>query len=203
MIFTERLRNTLDLAATLHRNHKRIGKGEIPYITHLIGVALILIENDAEEDTVVAGLMHDTVEDIEGYEFENLENDCGIRVREIVEVLTEPREFHKDLSKKDKWVKSKTVYLKQIEYCDSQTAMVSAADKIHNLGTILSSYKEGDEVTIERFGPIGLKGQIWFASEVYKTISEKIPSGMSKKFLNLIEDLTKIYKEKYGELTFK
>ena len=54
--------DAIEFAARAHREHYRKGT-RISYIAHLISVAKILIEYDCAEKLIVAGLLHDTVED--------------------------------------------------------------------------------------------------------------------------------------------
>lgn len=59
---TSRFDDALAYASRIHRAQIRKGSG-IPYISHLIGVAAIALENGASEDEAIAALLHDAVED--------------------------------------------------------------------------------------------------------------------------------------------
>ena len=182
MILTQRLQHALDLAAVLHRDHNRIGKDNTPYITHLFAVAIIVEHYGGSEDAVVAGLLHDTVEDIDGYTLEMLRSECGARVAEIVQNLTEPRDFSADANPKERWVKAKRVYLDQLSGADQDTLIVSASDKIHNMQSILAGMAKGDDLVKEKFSGEALKGQLWFWSEVLAKIDGKVPQDLQKLF---------------------
>ena len=54
----------LRLAALSHKNDTRKGK-ELPYIVHPVEVAMILQENGMEDDIIIAGLLHDILDDTE------------------------------------------------------------------------------------------------------------------------------------------
>ena len=64
---TERFDEALVYASCIHRDQRRKG-ADIPYVSHLLGVAAIAIENGATEDQAIAALLHDAVED-QGFVF--------------------------------------------------------------------------------------------------------------------------------------
>lgn len=61
-LLTERFDDALAYASRIHRHQIRKG-ADIPYVSHLLGVAAIAIENGASEDQAIAALLHDAVED--------------------------------------------------------------------------------------------------------------------------------------------
>lgn len=77
------VRRGLAKAFAAHDGQMRIS-GE-PFITHPVEVARILGELKLDSDTLVAGLLHDTVEDTDYWTFEDIENEFGPTVRRIVE----------------------------------------------------------------------------------------------------------------------
>ncbi|HEY9833747.1 MAG TPA: HD domain-containing protein [Stenomitos sp.] len=60
MKLSERFTDALTYAAQLHANQTRKG-GEVPYLSHLLGVASIALEYGANEDEAIAALLHDAV----------------------------------------------------------------------------------------------------------------------------------------------
>lgn len=121
---TKRFFNTVNIASRLHRNQVRKDKEETPYISHLFGVAMLLADVTEDEDVVLAGLMHDTLEDVPDYTYENLLKDCGARVADFVKNVTE----EKHLPYKER----KMAYLSNIKESDNQSLIISVADKLHN-----------------------------------------------------------------------
>ena len=57
-----RLGEALGYAAELHATQLR-KRADIPYLSHLLAVAAIVMEHGGDEDTVIAALPHDAVED--------------------------------------------------------------------------------------------------------------------------------------------
>lgn len=66
-MLTERFDKAFLYAHRLHRDQRRKG-GSIPYMSHLMTVAALVIEHGGDEDQAIAGLLHDAVEDQGGLE---------------------------------------------------------------------------------------------------------------------------------------
>jgi (p)ppGpp synthase/HD superfamily hydrolase len=66
-MLTDRFAEALTYAERLHRSQKRKGN-DIPYVAHLLAVCATVLEWGGDEDTAVAGLLHDAVEDQGGLE---------------------------------------------------------------------------------------------------------------------------------------
>ena len=77
-------------ALAAHEGQTRKGSST-PYIVHPLHVATMLARAGADEETIQAGVLHDVVEDCEGWTLERLEDEFGPRVREIVAHLTEDK----------------------------------------------------------------------------------------------------------------
>ena len=72
MIYSYRVEQAIRAAAVLHNGQVRKGVSPYPFITHLVAVAFLLSDYSNDEDTVIAGLLHDTLEDTD-YTPEELE----------------------------------------------------------------------------------------------------------------------------------
>ena len=62
MLLTPRFVDALAFAMAAHGDQTRKG-GDIPYVSHLLGVASLVLEAGGDEDMAIAGLLHDTIED--------------------------------------------------------------------------------------------------------------------------------------------
>jgi (p)ppGpp synthase/HD superfamily hydrolase len=192
MIFTDRLTLALDTAAILHKDHVRIGKLNTPYITHLIHVLAIVSNYTDDENILIAALLHDTVEDVAGYTLETLEADFGKSVRDIVASLTEVRVFDESLSPRERWIEAKQGYIKNLASANTGAQIISAADKIHNIKSILGGYKNNDEKLMRRFDGLALRGQVWFTGEVLTALSSKIPNGLEQEYQIVHKELSEL-----------
>ena len=93
----EEVRDALELAFTAHDGQAR--KSGEPYITHPVAVAAILADLELDHESLIAGLLHDTVEDTDVVTFESLETRYGVAVRKIVEGETKVSKVSSSLSK--------------------------------------------------------------------------------------------------------
>jgi (p)ppGpp synthase/HD superfamily hydrolase len=81
----ERIRKAFELGATMHEGQKR-RSGE-PYFTHPIAVATILAGMAADGDTIIAALLHDTVEDTD-LKLDTIDQEFNGSVRNLIDGVT-------------------------------------------------------------------------------------------------------------------
>lgn len=127
---SDRILNTINLAAHLHRNQFRHDSNSTPYVTHLFAVCMYLRSVTDSEDIIIAGIMHDSLEDVADYTYDDLVSDCGEEVARIVRGVTED----KSLPYKER----KIAYLDRLKTGSDESLMVSLADKIHNAKSYLT-----------------------------------------------------------------
>lgn len=137
-MYSYRVEQAIKAASILHRDQCRKGPIPYPYITHLMAVALLLHDYTDDEDVLVAGLLHDTVEDT-NYTLLELEEDFGKKVRELVSTVTEPAgKGNEELG----WKQRKYVYYTQLKKGKDEALLIAAADKIHNMRSVVETYVE-------------------------------------------------------------
>ena len=122
----------LDFAARKHAGQRRKGLKAEPYINHLTEVALLLAEASGGNDSalVMAGLLHDTIEDTETSR-EELAEAFGVDVASLVAEVTDDTSLPREDRKR-----------RQVETAPGKTArarMIKLADKIANLHSIAES----------------------------------------------------------------
>ncbi|MFO7807691.1 MAG: HD domain-containing protein [Candidatus Moraniibacteriota bacterium] len=152
MIYTDKIKRAIRFAIKTHdvyQKQKRKGK-DISYITHPLTVGLILSQAGASEDVIVAGILHDTIEDsIEEKKVgeEMLKERFGSRVAKLV----------LDVSEKDKgllWEERKKEALRELSDFSRESLLIKSADIVANLNEMLDDYGRYGEVIFERFnGP--------------------------------------------------
>ena len=167
MIHTPKIERAIHKAAVLHRHQIRKGKDELPYITHLFSVFVILAEYTEDEDILIAGLLHDTLEDTP-YTADELERDFGKKVRDIVLGVTEQKTEN---GVKIDWVERKKRYLRGLENAPEEALYVSAADKIHNFNSILESYSDKKDAFKSDFEP---QDRVRFSGAVVEVIVRRL-----------------------------
>ena len=162
MAYSHRFEDALVLAHQLHADQIRKGTA-IPYISHLLGVAAIVIENGGTEDEAIAALLHDAIEDAGGDPTRNLIRErFGQNVLEIVEGLTDT-----DQTPKPPWRKRKEDYIAHLAEATPSVLLVSLADKIHNAQSIVRDVRNEGESVWNRFTG-GKEGSLWY----YRALAE-------------------------------
>jgi (p)ppGpp synthase/HD superfamily hydrolase len=155
----------------------------IPYITHLMGVASLVLEAGGDEDLAAAALLHDVVEDCGGRPMlKQVQRLFGKRVAEIVDGCTDAY-----TTPKPPWRKRKESYIRRLKKEDAGTRLVSAADKLNNLRSILSDYREIGESVWSRFNG-GRDGTLWY----YRTLRDEF---LRKDKNRIAKDLDRAVKE--------
>ena len=170
-----RLSEAVALAAELHRTQTRKGT-KIPFISHLLAVAALVIEAGGDEDMAIAALLHDAVEDQGGRPtLERIRAQFGTNVAEIVEACSDT-----DVTPKPPWKARKEDYLAEIPGKSHRTRVVSLADKVHNSRCILSDYREiGDEVW-KRFNE-GCDLQLWYYRALADAFTKHEPGPLARR----------------------
>jgi (p)ppGpp synthase/HD superfamily hydrolase len=164
-------------AAEKHGSQTR-KKTDVPYISHLMSVASLVLEAGGGEDEGVAALLHDVVEDCGGHPvLEEIRQRFGDRVATIVEGCTDAYTIPKP-----PWKQRKLDYLEVLRRTDEDVRLVSAADKLHNVRSILADYRrEGDSVW-ERFS--GRRdGTLWY----YRAVLDVLRQGKANRLVDELE----------------
>ena len=139
MLFSLQLERALRFAAQAHAHQTRKGS-RVPYVEHLFGVAMVLDRLGFDEEVVIAGLLHDAVEDA-GVSLEDIESRFGPRVKELVNHCTEVK--HDAQKAIRPWIDRKTDHMQQVADAPNEAKAVILADKLHNLSAIAVDLKDG------------------------------------------------------------
>jgi len=147
-MYSYRIELAIRAAAVLHKDQLRKGSMPFPYITHVVATAFTLMDYTDDEDVIIAALLHDTLEDTD-YTIDELQEDFGGKVKEIVETLTEPKNTP---DRKYTFKESKKVYADQLKKGPHEAVLIAAADKIHNLRTMVEDYTDDHTRFVQDFG---------------------------------------------------
>lgn len=93
MKYTPRIEKAIQVASHAHRNQTRKSDGNMPYISHPFSVLVILSEHTKDENTMIAGLLHDVLEDADPNEYteQKLRDIFGEKVVSIVKEVSEQK----------------------------------------------------------------------------------------------------------------
>lgn len=163
-------------AAQWHATQKRKGS-ETPYLSHLLGVASLVLEDGGDEDQAIAALLHDAAEDAGGERILTLiTQEFGERVASIVRACSDS--LTEDAEVKAPWRERKEDAIVHLRESPDEVLVVAAADKLHNLRTTVVDHAAiGDEVW-ERF-KTGREGFLWYHEQLHELFAERIPASRS------------------------
>ena len=173
----------IGFAARAHEKQRR-KIGAVPYIAHPVAVAFILQQMDCTETVVIAGLLHDTVEDTK-VTIEEVREKFGDKVAAIVAGCTEPPK------KQFKWEERKVHMIVPLRHPPLPIKLVAAADKYHNLSHSLHNQRKKGLGLWKYFGK-GEEQQAWY----YRTVSESIAANVpNPEQYPIFEQLSTIVEE--------
>lgn len=129
----------------------------IPYVSHLLGVCGLVIEDGGDTDEAIAGLLHDYLEDVPNADGASLDAAFGPRVRQLVEACTGPKSEHEP-----DFRRRKQTYLDHLmAETDAGAVRVSLADKVHNARATVNDLEADGCVVWDRFNA-GPQDQMWW-----------------------------------------
>jgi (p)ppGpp synthase/HD superfamily hydrolase len=128
-MFSARVERALRAALAAHEGQVRKGLEPAPYVTHPIQIALLLARLGFDDTLIQAGLLHDVVEDCDGWTIARVEQEFGEAVSSIVAELTE--------DKSRTWEERKRWAVEHTRHMSSGALTVKAADKLHNLQSLV------------------------------------------------------------------
>jgi (p)ppGpp synthase/HD superfamily hydrolase len=145
-LLTPRYAEAFAYAADLHSRQTRKGTS-IPYLSHLMSVSALVLEDGGDEDEAIAGLLHDAAEDQGGEPpLREIERRFGPKVARIVDGCTDSV-----VVPKPPWRERKERYLAHLRHAAPDVRRVSSADKLHNARAILGDFRALGDVLWERF----------------------------------------------------
>jgi|HubBroStandDraft_1064217.scaffolds.fasta_scaffold103182_2 (p)ppGpp synthase/HD superfamily hydrolase len=185
-----RLQRAFRYAAEKHAGQTR-KETAVPYLSHLMAVASLVLEAGGDEDLAIAALLHDVVEDCGGLpRLREVRKQFGPRVAKIVEGCTDSF-----VEPKPEWVERKKQYLGQVKHADAETRLVSASDKLHNVGTILKDYRQHGEAVWTRF--TGKKeGTLWYYRALSDEYQRRHPNRITRELALAVAELERAAENK-------
>ncbi len=190
---TEKIQKAKQFAEKLHST--QIRKNGDPYVQHLYAVAEIISKYTNDEDIISAGLLHDTIEDVEGYEYTNLLDDFGKRVADIVEGVTEEvyvsnPEYSRE-QKIEQFEGMLTRTVKKAKDAGADSLLVMAADKIHNIQSMVKGVRENGKEFLLKF-KMPMTQKIKYYRLSLDAVKENDKYGISEYFEKVLNESEKI-----------
>jgi len=158
-----RIEEAIELAAQAHDGQFRKGTNT-PYISHPYAVGLMLMNAGCSEAVVIAGILHDTVEDTD-LTLACIREGFGELIANIVDGCSENKSL--------RWRERKTERIEALKTASTEVCLVTCADKLHNLRTVISEYDDIGDAVWERFHG-GLEAQAWYYQSILESLRTHI-----------------------------
>lgn len=186
-----RIIKAFEFAFIKHQGSKRKGSN-IPYIVHPVEVAITLMKNGASEDLIIAGFLHDLIED-ENVTYNEIQELFDEKVADLVKLVSEPEELknaHKD--PKVTWKQRKMSTIDKISRTTREGKMLSCTDKLVNIREMVNDFQFVGEKLWSRFNAVKTE-QEWYYRSMCKVFSSE-PMDISesliyKQFKNYVDQL--------------
>ena len=158
----------------------------IPYISHLISVAGLVLESGGDEDLAIAALLHDAVEDAEDMSGEEMSDRIrvkfGDRVADIVDGCSDAKSSPG--GSKPPWRSRKEAYLEHLRSAPHDVLRVSIADKVHNARSIATDQDRFGEELWKRFSSTSEESR-WYYTSLRDIYKERISDSYLIKELDI------------------
>ena len=148
-------------AVLAHKGQVRKSEPDKPMIMHPISVGMILEQYGCDDSVIAAGYLHDVVEDTR-YTIEDIENEFG---KEIAELVMSASESDKSLS----WEERKKETIKKTKTLPLEKKLVICADKINNLEDLSNKFEKSGKRDFSNFNR-GEEQQKWYYTNIYKSL---------------------------------
>lgn len=185
-IFSKNLLEALKFASLAHQDQKRKDSNRTPYISHPAAVGYILLQAGAREPVVIAGILHDVIEDTD-FGYDDIKRRFGSVVADLVQGVSEDTSLSYDARKDG--------YLEKLAGGSPEGCLISAADLLANSLDIQINLEEGDDLWMRppynldiekkiarnerRLAIIKSKTPVPFIDQLEKVLAEN-----HKKFIN-------------------
>jgi (p)ppGpp synthase/HD superfamily hydrolase len=192
-----RFLKALNYAVRLHAGHCRKGTA-IPYVSHLLAVASLVLEHGGNETEACAAMLHDAIEDRSTAAGgatrlrAAIRRGFGPQVLGIVEECTDT-----DVEPKPPWSARKRAYLTHLETASRSALLVSCADKLHNARCILGDLKTHRGAVWKRFSA-GKEAQLWYYRSLAQCYARRLPGPMATELAHTVGRIRRTARSQEG-----
>lgn len=220
-LFSSRFDRALRLAAVAHARVNRKGT-EIPYIAHPVHVARLLDRAGAPEPVVLAGLLHDVLEDLKDDDAETrrrvravfpelkdapdepqnfrmaleqfIESEFGPGTRALVLAVTEQKAAG---GEPPPWRQRKEEQLAHLRTASADVVLLKAADALHNAASVLADLRERGRSVFNRFNA-GRDQTLWWYQSIATIAMQRLPPDRQAIGIELSELVEVLVRESDG-----
>jgi (p)ppGpp synthase/HD superfamily hydrolase len=170
-------------AVRLHAHQAR-KSSSVPYVSHLLAVAGLVLEHGGDEDQAIAALLHDGPEDQGGEAtLAAISEQFGPRVGAIVAACSDTF-----VTPKPPWRARKEAYIAHLDDAGTDVWPVTLADKVHNARTIVADLRAAGPTTLDRFTG-GREGTVWYYGTLAERLSTLAPGPLADELVALAAEM--------------
>lgn len=151
----------IQMALKAHEHQLRKLDNQV-YVAHPLEVGIILAKHNLPDEVIIAGILHDTVEDT-SLTLEQIESEFGAKVAAYVK-------FCSELNKGDTWKKRKLDYMDQLERAPIDVLYIVCVDKLTNIQSILRNFEVYGSAIWQKFNA-GYEEQKWYYEAILGKLS--------------------------------
>ncbi len=183
-----RFTDALLYAIEIHADDLRKGTS-IPYVSHLLSVCALVLEDSGDEDEAIAALLHDALEDHpEKLKRSDIEARFGSCVAKLVELCSDTPPDYQG-GPKPPWYERKMGYVEQIRRETYPLCRVALADKLHNVRTLVMDYRRFGDKIWTRFNA-NREDQLCYHMDLVNAFREaKAPTHLVNELESLVKEL--------------
>jgi (p)ppGpp synthase/HD superfamily hydrolase len=182
-LLTEKFTEALVYATRLHGDQVRKISG-VPYVSHLLSVAALVLEAGGTEEEAIAALLHDSIEDQGGKSTrEEVRQLFGETVVTIIDGCTEW-----DTPPKPPWQERKQRYLDHLRHASPSVRLVSLADKLHNARSLLADLRQRGDIIWHNFSS-GREKTLWFYQSLLEVYQQTGSDVMTQELERVVKEL--------------
>lgn len=179
----DNIEKAIIFASKAHKGQYR-KKTNVPYISHPFSVAILLLKEQCSEDVVIAGLLHDLIEDT-SVTLKDIQTEFGKNVADIVKECSEP-------DGKASWEERKDYIIQKLRNASLEVKYVACADKLHNISSMIADYQKCGDRLWKRFRR-GYEKQQWYYRSIVKSLFVGLnhvdPDSLFFRFRDKVEEL--------------
>lgn len=185
-ILGPKFEEALQLATRLHNEQVRKMR-RVPYISHLLSVTALVLQDGGTEVEACAALLHDAAEDQGGENILSLVREqFGDQVADIVAACSDTFE-----DPKPPWKERKLAHIKHTKHASPQVQRVILADKLHNARSLLRDVRAGKEEIWDSFHG-GKDGTLWYLESFHTLLADACPGYFLDEFGRVLSEIKRI-----------